>query len=167
MMNQILRVVFVLSLAMNLGVLGTAAYQRYAGGPAHGRTPGAGVSLRDELRLTDEQARTFTELHAALQARVQALREQMHERRQAFFGILAAPSPDPDAIDLVLKEMNRTQLEMQRAVADYLLAQMRQLAPEQRAAFVQSMARRSGMEEDPQHLPLLGPGGARRPEEPR
>jgi Spy/CpxP family protein refolding chaperone len=167
MTNQILRVVLVLSLAMNLGVLGTAAYQRYGGRAAHVTTPGAGVSLREELKLTDEQARTFTELHAALQARVQPMREQMHRRRQAFLEMLATPSPDAEAMDRRLAEMNQGQLEVQRAVADYLLAEMHLLTPEQRAAFVQSLARRSGMQEQPGHLPLLGPGGARRPDEPR
>jgi hypothetical protein len=56
---------------------------------------------------------------------------------------------------------------MQKAAADYLLAQKRLLSPEQSAAFVRVMARQPGMDEQPRQLPLLGPGGARLPDERR
>jgi Spy/CpxP family protein refolding chaperone len=167
MRNQILGALFVLSLAMNVGVLGMAAYDRYGRGANRGTTATAGASLRDELRLTDDQVRAFTDLRGALHQRIQALRDRMRQGRREFFEMLAMPVPDPLAIDGVLKEMNRTQFDMQRAAADYLLAQKRLLTPEQAAAFVRVMARQTGMEEQPGHLPLLGPGGARLPDERR
>jgi Spy/CpxP family protein refolding chaperone len=151
---------------MNVGVLGTAAYARYAGG-ARGTTAGPGVSLREALRLTDAQAGAFTNLRAALHPRVQALRQRMRQRRQEFFEILATPSPDPTAIDRVLRDMNGIKFEMQRVAADYLLAQKRLLTPEQGAALVRVMASQPGMGEQPRRLPLLGPSGARLPDERR
>jgi Spy/CpxP family protein refolding chaperone len=171
MRRDFLRLVFMLSIALNLGVLGMAAYRQY--GADDGRRPPSqpmskpALSLREELKLTDEQARTFTQLRGALHERVQVLRGTMRQRRRDFFEIVATPSPDRDAIDTLLREMNRTQFDMERAVADYLLAQIRQLTPEQRVAFVESMVRQANMEEEPRRLPLLGPGGARLPDERR
>ena len=165
MRSQILRALFVLSIAMNAGVLGTAAYARY-GAAGRGATATPGVSLREALRLTDTQAQAFTDLRAALHPRVQVLRQQMHQRRQEFFDVVAAPSPDPAAIERVLRDMNGIQSEMQSAVADYVLAQKRLLTPAQGAALVRVMASQPGMEEQ-RHLPLLGPGGARLPDERR
>jgi len=171
MRNVAVRLVFVLSIALNVGALGAAAYHRFGGARApraeQATIPDAGPSMREELHLTDEQARAFAELRSALLQRVKTLRDQMHARRQELFAILAVPSPDPAAVDRVLREMNRTQFEVQREVADYLLAQMRLLSPEQRAALVQSILRASGAADQERHLPLLGPGGARRPDEPR
>jgi len=170
MSDRRLGVVLTLSLALNAGALGAGAYHRYWRPPhtpgASGASAPAAVTLQEELRLSDDQVQQFTALHDGLQARVRTLRGHMHQGRQEFFTLLAAPSPDPSAIDRVLVEMNRTQFDVQRAVADYLLAQMRVLSPEQRAAFVQSMSRRvTGSE--PRHLPLVGPDGAPRPDEPR
>jgi len=146
-----------------------AAYHRYEEGRAVSQPTASrpAPSLREELRLTDDQARIFTELRGALHERVQALRGEMRSRRRELFAILATPSPDSSAIDRVLGEMNRTQFDMQRVVADYLRAQMLQLTAEQRATFVKSMARQSMMEPQQRRLPLLGPGGARLPDERR
>ena len=167
MRKQILGSVFLLSVAMNVGVLGMAAYSRYGHAVDAGTTPPAGPTLREELRLTDDQVRAFTEQRGALHQRVEALRDQMRQRRQEFFGILALPAPDPGAIDRALKDMNGIQFEMQRAAADYLLEQKRLLTPEQAAAFVRVMARQPGAAEQQRHLPILGPGGARLPDERR
>ena len=170
MSDRMLRIVLVLSLALNVGALSAAAYHRYwrGHGPADvsAPPPGAAVSLQEELRLSDDQVRQFNVLRDGLQARVQVLRGHMHERRQAFFALLAAPTPDPEAVDRVLVEMNRTQFDMQRAAADYLLAQMRLLSRDQRVAFAQSLSRRA-TGTAPRHLPLVGPEGAPRPDEPR
>ena len=167
MRNQRFGALFLLSLTMNVGVLGVAAYGRYGRGAGSATAVTAGASLRDELRLTDDQVRAFTELRAGLQQRIQALRDGMHQRRREFFEILGTPAPDPVAIDRVLKEMNRTQFDMQRAAADYLLAQKQLLTAEQAAAFVRVIGRQPGMEAQPRHLPLLGPDGARLPDERR
>ena len=169
MKPNFLRFAFVLSVSLNAGVLALAAFNGYrarAERPAAAQaTPVEAPSLREELRLTDEQARTFTAVRAVLHERVQALRGQMRQQREVFFRLLAAPEADSAALDRVLTGMNRTQFAMERTVADYLLAQMRHLTPEQRAAFVQSMAREASVEGEPRRLPFLGRGGARLPDD--
>jgi len=167
MRKQILGALVLLSVAMNVGVLAMAAYERYGRGAARLASVAPGPTLREELRLTDAQVRAFTDLRGALHSRIQGLRDQMRQRRQAFFQILATPVPDPVAMDGVLKEMNHIQFDMQGAAADYLLAQKRLLSPEQAAAFVRVMSRQPWMDEQPRQLPLLGPGGARLPDERR
>jgi len=170
MKRNLLRLVFVLSVSLNAGVLALAAYRGVrppAVHPAESPKASAAPSLRDRLGLTDEQARTFTDVRAVLHERVQALRGQMRQQRREFFRLLATSEPDTSALGHVLTGMNRTHLEMERAVADYLLTQLRHLTPEQRVAFLQSMAHQASMDEEPRRLPFLGPGGARLPDERR
>jgi len=165
MRNGSLRLLLIVSLAMNLGVLGVAAYRVRGRETSAGAAPVTGPTLRDELRLTAGQARAFEAVRARLHPRVQALRQRMHERRRAYFTLLSAPSPDSAAMEGLLADMNGIQLEMQRAAADYLVAEARLLAPDQRALFARVMAREPATQS--RQLPLLGPGGARLPDEPR
>ena len=165
MKGQLLRLLFFLSVAVNLGVVATIAWNRYE---AAASGPGAGDAapsspLREELRLSDEQVQQFDRLYADLEAEVAAGRERMHERRRALFEILGASSPDPAALDAVLAQIGGVQAGIQRAVAEYLLAQARLLSPEQRARFVELLIERTRGEDQRTHLPLLGPGGAPRP----
>jgi Spy/CpxP family protein refolding chaperone len=161
MRGQVLRLLFVLSVAINVGVVAVIAWNRYEA-PATG--PVETEPLREQLRLTDEQVREFDRLYVDLEAKVTAARERMHERRRGLFEILGAPSPDPAALDAVLAEIAAAQAGIQRAVAEYLLAQAQLLSPEQRARFVDVLIDRTRGQEQQRHLPLLGPGGAPRPD---
>ena len=162
MRHQLLRFLFLLSVAINAGVIGAVAWHHYgpAAGPEEAAPPGGG--LRQDLRLTGEQAQEFDRLYAELEARVAAGRERMRDRRRALFEVLGAPDADPAALDAVLAEISGIQADIQRAVADYLLAQARLLAPDQRARYVESLVERTRGEEQPARLPLVGPRGAPR-----
>ena len=163
MRHQLLRFLFLLSVAINAGVIGAVAWHHYgpAAGPEEAAPPGGG--LRQDLRLTGEQAQEFDRLYAELEARVAAGRERMRDRRRALFDILGAPGADPAALDAVLVEIGGVQAGIQRAVAEYLLAQVQLLSPAQRARFVELLIERTRGEEQPTHLPLVGPRGAPRP----
>lgn len=165
MKRQALRLLFLLSVAINLGVIATIAWHRYeaaASGPGADDAAARAGSLREELRLTDGQVLEFDRLYADLDGRVAAGRARMRDRRRALFEILGAPEADPAALDAVLGEIGVVQAGIQRAVADYLLAQARLLAPDQRARYVALLQERTRTEQ-PTHLPLVGPRGAPRP----
>lgn len=168
MKSQALRLLFVLSIAINLGAISAIGWHRFGGGApgsaAGGDAPPDTPSLGDELRLTAEQTREFDRLYADLEERVAAGRERMRDRRRALFEILGAPLADPAALDAVLAEIGAVQAGIQRAVADYLQAQARLLSPAQRARFVELLIERTGPEHQPSHLPLVGPRGAPRPD---
>jgi len=167
MKSHALRLLFVLSIAINLGALSVIGWHHLAGGAqgpaAGGDAPPDTPSLGDELQLTDEQTLEFDRLYADLERRVAAGRERMRDRRRALFEILRSPSPDPSALEEVLVEIGAVQAGIQRAVADYLLAEARLLSPPQRARFVELLMERTRGEEQPTHLPLVGPRGAPRP----
>jgi Spy/CpxP family protein refolding chaperone len=161
MTGLVLRLLFVLSVAINVGIVAAIAWDRYdasAAGPAHAEP------LREQLRLTDEQVREFDRLYVDLETGVAAGRERIHERRGRLFEILSESAPDPAEVDAVLADIGLEQAGIQRAVAEYLLAQARLLSPEQRARFVDVLVERTRGDGQQRHLPLLGPRGAPRPD---
>ena len=166
MKSQAMRLLFVLSIAINLGAVSAIGWHHFGRGApesaAGGGAPPDTPSLGDELELTAEQSREFDRLYADLEERVAAGRERMRERRRALFEILRAPSPDAAALDAVLVEIGGVQAGVQRAVAEYLLAQARLLSQDQRARFVEALIERPRPEHQPTHLPLFGPGSAPR-----
>jgi Spy/CpxP family protein refolding chaperone len=155
------RLLFVLSVAINVGVVAAIAWDRYEAAAAG---PVRAEPLREQLRLTDAQVREFDRLYVELEARVAAGRERIHERRGRLFEILEDPTPDAAEVDAVLADIGLAQAGIQRAVAEYLLAQARLLTPEQRARFVEVLVERTRGDGQQRHLPLLGPRGAPRPD---
>jgi Spy/CpxP family protein refolding chaperone len=161
MKGLVLRLLFFLSVAINVGVVAAIAWQRYEA-PAAG--PVEAEPLREQLRLTDAQVREFDRLYVELEGQVAAGRERIHERRGMLFDMLGEPSPDAAAVEAVLVGIGLEQAGIQRAVAEYLLAQARLLTPEQRARFVDVLVERTREDGPPRHLPLFGPRGAPRPD---
>jgi Spy/CpxP family protein refolding chaperone len=161
MKGLVLRLLFVLSVAINVGVLAAIAWDRYE---AQAAGPTQAEPLRQQLRLTDAQVREFDRLYVDLEARVAAARERIHERRRMLFDMLGEPSPDAAAVEAVLADIGLEQAGIQRAVAEYLLAQARLLSPGQRARFVEVLVERTRGDGSQRHLPLLGPRGAPRPD---
>jgi Spy/CpxP family protein refolding chaperone len=161
MKGLVVRLLLCLSLAINVGVVAAIAWDRYEASAA-GRVQAE--PLREQLRLTDAQVREFDRLYVDLETRVAARRERIHERRRTLFEILGESSPAPAEVDAVLADIGLEQAGIQRAVADYLLAQARLLSPEQRAQFVDVLVERTRGDGPQRHLPLLGPRGAPRPD---
>jgi Spy/CpxP family protein refolding chaperone len=161
MKGLVLRLLFVLSVAINVGVVAAIAWDRY---DAQAAGPAQAEPLREQLRLTEAQVREFDRLYVDLEARVAAGRERIHERRGRLFEILRDPAPDAAEVDAVLADIALAQAGIQRAVAEYLLAQARLLTPEQRARFVDVLVERTRGDGPQRHLPLLGPRGAPRPD---
>jgi HlyD family secretion protein len=158
MKGLVVRFLFFLSVAINVGVVAAIAWNRYEASAAG---PVQAEPLREQLRLTDEQVREFDRLYVDLEATVAAARERIHERRRALFDILGESSPAPADVDAVLADIGLAQAGIQRAVAEYLLAQARVLSPEQRARFVDVLVERTRGDGQQRHLPLLGPEARR------
>jgi Spy/CpxP family protein refolding chaperone len=144
--SRILWLVGLLSLAVNVGVVGTAAYRwcgsRHDGGACSGSPCAGEKALHQELELTAEQARQFEGLAAGLDRRLEAQRSQMRRLRKDFTELLGSDAPDQQAIRRKLAEISGIQLEIQQAVAEYLLAQKRILTPPQRRKFAELLVRR-------------------------
>jgi uncharacterized membrane protein len=164
---SVLRPLIVLSLALNVGVLGAAAYHHYGGSDGTaGPSADEADRVRAELGLSAEQAGRFVARQHALEARVMEARRGMRERRQHFFELLGDPVQDAAAADSVLGEMNAIQLGIQRNVADHLRAQLADLSADQQAKYLESLRCEAGEGErrgGAGHIPLLGPreGGRR------
>jgi len=166
MKTRVLWLLLLLSVAFNLGVVGTVAYHRRgsheekqcATGPASSK-----AVLYKELQLTPEQARQMDRFRADLQKRVEGSRAEMPRLRKAFLELLASPQSDHEAISRKLAEMGRVQMQIQQAVVDHLLAEKGVLSPKQQSKFLEMLERRF-QREDHQGTgaPLPLPGAAER-----
>ena len=144
-MSRALRLLLALSLAMNLGVLGAAAYHWRTRLPHDAtlseRSRASENTLRQELLLSDEQAREFDALQADLQTQLDGARVEMRGLREAFLRLLSSPGADHVALDQHLAAMDQVQSRIQRTVANNLLAKKKRLSPAQQATFLDLLKR--------------------------
>jgi len=133
-----------LSVAVNLGFLGSATYhwhrerkqQCSADSAASERAPYEG------LQLTAEQRRQMDRLRADLHERMETFGTEMRRLRNAFLKLLNSPEPDPQAINQKLSEMGHIQSQIQRVVAEHLLAEKRLLSADQQSKYLEMLKRR-------------------------
>lgn len=164
-MSRALRLVLALSVAINLGVLGTAAYH-WRGRHPHDaslseRSRAGETTLRKELQLSDAQAHEFDALQTDLEKQLDGARVEARALREAFLKLLAAPEADPVALDQHLAAMDQVQSRIQRTVANYLLAEKKLLSPTQQATFL-DLLKRSFEREDHHGTGAMVPTQSRR-----
>jgi len=146
MRSRLVWLVLALSVAMNLGFLGTAAY--YWRGwnqhkPSHPESSQVSESiLHKELKLSAVQAQQFDRLRTDLQKEIEGPQAEMRKLRKSFLELLASPEPERAAIERHLAEMSRVQSRIQLAVADHLLAEKSLLSAEQRVTFLDTLRQR-------------------------
>jgi len=81
-------------------------------------------------------------LRAELHERMETFGTEMRRLRKAFLELLDSPEPDPQAINQKLSEMGHIQSQIQRVVADHLLAEKRLLSADQQSKYLEMLKRR-------------------------
>lgn len=132
MKTNSLRVALVLSLLINLGVLGAVAYR--ALGPD--AAPPAGESLPRYLRLSAEQLRQWHESEAGFLTQLGAGADRIRIHRDRMIGAIFADAPDLTLIDAERTAIARLQEEQQKLVIGQLLRERGLLQAPQRAQLV-------------------------------
>ena len=115
------RILFVAAMTMTL----TAALfgQRGPAGPRGGGDPAAG--LKTALGLTDAQATAITALIQAEQTRMQSIRTEIEQKRQALDALLSAASPAPIDVGNAAIALRASEAKI-KAEEDYLIGQIKQ-----------------------------------------
>ena len=148
MWRRILPIVFVLSVAVNLAVVGTWLVSAAAGGWARpAPQPDGGPSdcpMHQRLGTTQEQWQKIEPLRSRFRQVTRDLSEQARQAREELIDLLEAPQADRQAIADKQSQILAVQGRMQQAVIEYLLAQKEHLTPEQQMEFFSAIRQRGG-----------------------
>jgi len=128
-------VALLLSLGVNLGLVGAAIVRQRAIAAWTGeRPPGGpepGARLAERLRLDDAQREQFLGIQRRLVERVRDERRELGRLRRVLRDELIAPEPDRDRIDRLVDEIAERQLALDRAFVDHVLESRELLDGEQ------------------------------------
>jgi Spy/CpxP family protein refolding chaperone len=128
MKNSLIKYILVVSLLLNFSLLGAAGYNYYHKSHqsrSHLTAPIncdiQGNHLFTELSLKPEQIKVFQQKAASFHVALGKKREEVEHLRGGLFGFMRADSPDSQAIQGTIIQINRTQEDMQRLVVAHML----------------------------------------------
>ncbi|MDP1655799.1 MAG: periplasmic heavy metal sensor [Hylemonella sp.] len=123
-----LRIALLLSLFINVGVLGAVAYRALV--PAS--TPAAGLNLPRHLQLSAEQLQHWHASETAFLGQLEATATDIRQHRDRLVRAIFAENTDPTLIEAERTAIARLQDEQQKLVIRQLLAERALLNPAQR-----------------------------------
>jgi len=139
MKNNLLKFTLAVSLILNLTVLATAGYRYYVQ-PRYWVSPFGRVMEKDrflfeELSLKPEQMAEMKREAMLFRAEIDKRRQEIDVKRKEFVALMRYQKPDKKAIDATIKEISGTQEEIQRMIADHMLAIKESLDANQQQKF--------------------------------
>lgn len=132
MSNKLLRLALVLSLLVNVGILGAVVWRGLASGDG-GAAADAFPGLPRYLQLDERQRRHWHESEEAFLARLAAGAGEVRGHRDRMIAEIFAANPDHARIDAERAAIARLQDEQQKLVVGQLLRERELLTPAQRA----------------------------------
>jgi Spy/CpxP family protein refolding chaperone len=129
---KLLRIALVLSLLINLGVIGAVAYR--AAAPS---APPSGETLPRHLQLSAEQLHRWHESEAGFLKQIGAGANEIRVHRDRMIHAIFADTPDQKLIDSERTAIARLQDEQQKLVIAQLLRERELLQPAQRERLAQ------------------------------
>jgi hypothetical protein len=153
MRDNLVRYFLIISLLLNVSVLGAAAYTRYRGTPhetaprysdTHANHVFKQLSLKPaEREAMQQKASTF---HLALNTK----RQEVLAKKAILLRLMRADAPDNREIDQVISQINKGQEEMQKMIVAHILEFKGMLAKDQQQKFLdlieEAMAGRNPMQ---------------------
>jgi Spy/CpxP family protein refolding chaperone len=141
MKNKTLKLIFVISLILNISVLASAGYTHYK--QTRHRPLQMGYELQkgsshlfEELALKPEQLSAFQEKALPFHAGMAKKRQEVDRLRASLFGLMRADNPDRIEIEATIAQINRAQEEMQKMVVAHMLQLKSMLDKEQQKKFL-------------------------------
>jgi len=129
--SRLMSYVLILSLSLNLGVLGALAYRSLESGHAAGPDKEF-AGLVSHLGLNEEQQRHWHEAEAGFLAQFEPRAVEIHEHRDRLIQAIFADEPDRAAIESARARIAALQDAQQHAVIEQLLRERELLDTDQR-----------------------------------
>jgi Spy/CpxP family protein refolding chaperone len=156
MKRRILFTFLVLSLALNVGVVGSIGYHLLR----HGEGPRSNAEFRHHmqraLKLTDEQANTLEKDHAALEASLQPVKTTLENKRMELLSLLDSEQVYTPKIDALIGSISELQITIEKNVIQHSFVLKKSLTPEQQRRF-NALFRKGFMKKHPGPGPLHMP----------
>jgi len=140
MKSNLLKFILVVSLALNISILGTAGYLYY-------KQAGYWISpfgtkmqkdrfLFEELSLRPEQMKEMKSRAMQFHAEIDRRRHEITQKRKELITFMRSDTPDANSINSVISEINGMQGEMQRKIALHILEEKALLDTAQQKKFL-------------------------------
>ncbi|MFQ6084221.1 MAG: Spy/CpxP family protein refolding chaperone [Candidatus Aminicenantia bacterium] len=146
MKRKLLILGLILSIAINIGVLGSVGYHwlKRSGEERHHREGKHSPMsiLGKELSLSQSQAREMESLRQSLEPKMEEIKKELREKRVQLVNLLMESEPDLEKINIQLTEIESLQTELQKLVIDHLLQEKKILSPEQQKRLFSIISKR-------------------------
>jgi hypothetical protein len=140
MKERFKNILLILSVTINLGILGFLAY---SWATSYFLSRGERVMPSEEIRpLKGFQAEEVVRARGIL---MESLREKRHEiqaKREELIKLLMQPFPDRQAINTKMREINQLQGNIQEATVKQMLFETQKMPPEQRSLYFNTIRNR-------------------------
>jgi Spy/CpxP family protein refolding chaperone len=148
MKDSILKYVLIVSVLLNVSLLGTAAYTHYKQtrlfavpfvGPAGMLGRHAAFSsgmLFEELSLNPEQTELFHQKAVVFHEDINKKRREVDRLRISLLALMRADNPDKKAIEMTITQINTMQEGMQKMVVSHMLEFRSMLNKDQQKKFL-------------------------------
>jgi Spy/CpxP family protein refolding chaperone len=138
--NNFLRYILIISLLLNLSLLGAAGYTYYKQSPYRSPAP-VNCVIRDnqligELSLKPEQIKLFQQKALTFHGLIGKKRLEVDQMREALFSLLGTDNPDNKALETAIARINTNQHDMQKMVIAHILEFKSLLDKEQQKKFL-------------------------------
>jgi Spy/CpxP family protein refolding chaperone len=140
MRSSILKFILLVSLALNISVIGTAGYFHYKQS-GYWTTPFGNKIEKDrflfeELSLRPEQLKEMKSRAMQFRSEIDRRRHEITQKRRELISLIRMDAPDINAIDMVISKINIMQGEMQKKIAVHILEEKALLDKSQQEKFL-------------------------------
>jgi Spy/CpxP family protein refolding chaperone len=149
MKDSILKYILIISLLLNVSLLGTAAYIHYTQVRQSHRAPFLGPSgptgplapfgpgmLFEGLSLKPEQVKLFQQKAEMFHGGLMKKRQEVERLRVSLIALMRAGNPDSKAIEATITQINNIQEDMQKNVVSHMLEFKSMLNRDQQKKFL-------------------------------
>jgi Spy/CpxP family protein refolding chaperone len=160
MKDSILKYILIISLLLNVSLLGTAAYTHFrqtrfgpppfaglSGPPGQPGPFGPGMQagcLFEELSLRPEQMKLFQQKALVFHDALRKKRQEVNRLRASLIGLMREDRPDDKGIEVAIARINAEQQDAQKMVVSHMLEFKSMLDKEQQKKFLNLIERAMG-----------------------
>jgi len=149
MKSNILKYIFIVSLLMNVSLLGAAAYTHYKQVRSYHTAPFLGPigtpgplapfgqsMLFEELSLKPEQVKLFQQKALLFHGGLMKKTGEVNQLRVSLVALIRADNPDNKVIEATIAQINQKQEEMQKTIVSHMIEFKSMLNKDQQGKFM-------------------------------
>jgi Spy/CpxP family protein refolding chaperone len=142
MTRRTLAILLVISVGINVGIIGTLAYNYFKFKKGVGRGPeGLSRWFEERFDLSPEQAKEVDDIISSDREEMDDLRSKIDAKMEELAALLDEDDPDRQAIEDVISDLSSLRYEIEKSVVENMLEIRGVLTPEQVEEFNEDMGR--------------------------